>query len=335
MLLDLAARVAEPLRDRVLVKAIDEARYPVNWHEGGSDVAPDWEREARQLLAQVVDRALQQNAPRLALIAACAIYDGFRQVVAELEEDILAPTDDDQEWVESQLAEALVDRAEALPMPLLPAALAAVGAMRDDENRARALAGLAPYLPETLCQQGFAIAQGLADPDARRQVLARLAPAGDAQPARQSPTQVSTSDDQRLADELVRLAPRLPVRRRAQVLAAAREIEDPRFRVQTIVRLAPHLPAGLRVEALADALAAAYAVQSEHGRVEALRELAPHLPEPLLAEALAAARATQPPYLRAVMLQALTTYLPEPLAAQALAEAVGEPPPLTIQDDYR
>jgi formylglycine-generating enzyme required for sulfatase activity len=179
--------------------------------------------------------------------------------------------------------------------PYFVEALAAIGAIQNNDRLANALTALAPHLPAELMGEALGIALSLPDEGAR-------------------------------VAGLQALAPYLPQDLLAEALAAARTIDNAYIRVFALGALAPHLPERQRDEALAEALATARTLANAYIRVRALGELAPHLPQPqrdaVLAEALAAASTLDNAPNRAYALVALAPHLPEVQRNQALSEAL-------------
>jgi hypothetical protein len=98
----------------------------------------------------------------------------------------------------------------------------------------------------------------------------------------------------------------------AQGLAYARQVPEPKQRVETFVSLVPLLLPEQRPQVLAEALAAVREIEWwKSARADALAALAPHLPPDLLAEALAAARKIRDADDRADAMAALAPRLAE------------------------
>ncbi|MGF1991785.1 MAG: NB-ARC domain-containing protein [Nostoc sp. ZfuVER08] len=106
-----------------------------------------------------------------------------------------------------------------------------------------------------------------------------------------------------------------------QGLAYALQKPEPQEKVNSLTELVNYLPPNLQKLALEKALAAARAIQDERYRANALSALAQKLPPELLPEALAAARAIGSEYYRANALSALAEKLPLELLPEALAAA--------------
>ena len=104
-----------------------------------------------------------------------------------------------------------------------------------------------------------------------------------------------------------------------QGLAYALQSSNPENKASLLTAIIDDLPQKLKEKALQEALAAARAIQDERYRATALSALASNLPA-LLPEALAAARAIQSEQYRAIALSALADKLPEVLP-EALAAA--------------
>ncbi|BAY43590.1 regulatory protein [Scytonema sp. HK-05] len=116
------------------------------------------------------------------------------------------------------------------------------------------------------------------------------------------------------------LPPNLKELALSKALAAAKLIQDERYRATALAALADKLPRDL----LPEALAAAKLIQDERYRATALAALADKLPRDLLPEALAAAKLIQDERYRATALAALAdklpSVLPEALAAAKLIQ---------------
>ncbi|WP_054493079.1 P-loop NTPase fold protein [Ardenticatena maritima] len=222
-------------------------------------------------------------------------------------------------------------------------------------HRALALAALAPYLPEGLLAEALHAARGIKNEGVRAEVLAVIAQAfaqaGDTDHA--LATARSIEVERYRAHALALLAPHLPKKERAHVLAealaTARSIEDERYRARALGALAPHLPQDLLIEIidvarsiederyrtiallglvrylpaelLPEALDAARSIEDERYRTIALLGLADHLPAELLPEALDVARSIEDEWDRAHALAALAPHLPRDLLAEALNAA--------------
>jgi hypothetical protein len=135
------------------------------------------------------------------------------------------------------------------------------------------------------------------------------------------------------ADALKRIFPLLNLDLQIDVLAAARAIQDERYRSYALSSLALHLPP----ELLQQALAAAWTIQDEDLRYETLSNLAPHLPPELLQqvlqEALAATWTTLDEDDRSYALSSLAPHPPPKLLPQQTLSITKN---WTIQDeDYR
>jgi hypothetical protein len=129
---------------------------------------------------------------------------------------------------------------------------------------------------------------------------------------------------------LTGLVPHLPEGLREQALGealnAAREVQNAYSRAEALASLVPHLPGAEREQVLGEALAAARKIQDRDYRARAPAYLTPHLPEGLreqvLEEALVAAREMPDEYQRADVLAALIPHLPAGLREQAIEEAL-------------
>ena len=107
-----------------------------------------------------------------------------------------------------------------------------------------------------------------------------------------------------------------------QALVIVRQTASPEHQSKVLTLLAPQLPAKQQAAVLAEALAAASQIGAEGARANALRALAPHLPLRLLTKALTAARQIGNKRLRVNTLRALAPYLPAEQEAAVLAEAL-------------
>jgi len=255
---------------------------------------------------------------------------------------------------------------ESLRSIVLEEALAAIRASGEKEYwKARALVGLASTLSQSLVQEAWAVAMEMENPYPRIQALGSLAPYltepqraqvwQEALAAIRAPGEKEYWQIQALAELIPFLSEPLPTEVLQEALAAVRTIEDGFWRMQALIKLAPHLPEPLLREALVavqtrrdadtrakqmqslselqqretlqEALTAVRAIKDERQRAKNLADLVPSLLEPqrteVLQEALAAARTMLgEEYMRVEIQAKLVPYLPEPQRTEVLQEAL-------------
>jgi hypothetical protein len=281
------------------------------------DVARAWRLAETEYEMRGTQRAIGLQC-RYSLITAC-VNNLERETLpalpaAVVKKGVQAPT-------------ALVALAPHLPEEMLQEALATVGKIENEYNRARALAGLAPRLPERLLQEALVTARRIENEDARARALVGLAPhlpEGMLEKALAAARKIKDKDIR--ARALVRLAPHLPEGMLEKALVAAKEIKDEDARAEALTGLVRYLPRSLKEEALQGALTAASKIEKEYVRIRALVGLMRCLPRSLKEEALqgalTAAGKIKSDYARAEALVGLAPYLSKSSREESLQVAL-------------
>jgi hypothetical protein len=220
--------------------------------------------------------------------------------------------------------EAIAGLAPHLRDELLVKALAIARRINDTDYEPRAMIGLVPYLQQPMRGQEIAALKGPLKESGHEQMLAwlalQLAELGHPQEALETVQEIGSARDR--VETLVRLIPHLPEPEPAllEELAKVQAEEWETDRAEALVELAPYL---LSEPLLLKALAMAQAIEGEHCRSEALSGLAPYLlSEHLLLKALAMAQAIEREHCRLEALSGLAPRLPEPQRKHALQEAL-------------
>ena len=314
------------------------------------------ENERASALAELVPRLARSSCPGEALTAAQAIpvEDKRIEVLAELalqmanlrqlEQALAAARAIESPWRQAgTLVNLIPFLSESLWNEILQEALTMTQAIRDEDERSKALVGMACYLPEQLFQEALALVQVIQDADEREKVLIELAPrlAGlDSLEALEVIKRIGDTDRQLTA--LMKLVSRLAeLGQLEEALVLTRDLpkRDRTNRspqVQAIALLLSHLPESLRDRALGEALAVVQELpkQSRTGRsprAQVLAELAPYLPLPLLQKTLTAMWQLPDQYRTGgstamealgLALAGLASYLPDSLRDRVLQQAL-------------
>lgn len=217
---------------------------------------------------------------------------------------------------------------EAHQESIIAQALFAANAIADGARRARVLTGLAPGLKPDQLRETLAAATNIPEEDARSLALAGLGPFLGTSPALVAEglnAALALSDPYLRAETLVALAPCLPADDQpgvmAQALAAANAVTNPTSRAAALAGVAVRLPANQQATVVAHALAAASTLTDPAAYAEILADLAPHLGPDQLDQALAAAVATTTPGALALAIASLAPSLPPAQVTEALAAA--------------
>ncbi len=190
-------------------------------------------------------------------------------------------------------AVALAGLAPSLPPGLFDQALEMVRRAYWPNAQAKALVALAPHLPPELIPQAREIAEAINDPCYRVAALMAFPQYGQANERRDMVRQAlkATQDAFDITDsseEIVLLAPYLPLELFPEAVTIARTIGGAAERTRALVALAPHLPADLQAEVIAEVRTWSLFVFNDTAAV--LAALAPHLPQDLMPAALMVAR---------------------------------------------
>jgi hypothetical protein len=219
---------------------------------------------------------------------------------------------------------------EELKAEAVQEALTAVCEIRYESDREIALTALAPLLPDDLKSDALALAEAFVDQHRRAVALIKLGAylprelkARAVQQALEAA--LAINDKRSQAEALIALvqysSDDLKTQVTKETLAMVRKLPEwGRFespRASAIAGLAPHLPEGLKAEALEEALA----IKNRRAQAEALIALAPNLTEALMARALEAALAIKNKQTRARALIGLAPHLSKELKGQVVLEA--------------
>jgi hypothetical protein len=158
------------------------------------------------------------------------------------------------------------------------------------------VAALAPHWPaeerEAVLGEAVHAARALSDAGVRASAMLAIVP--QLPPSEREVRLLEMLQARPSFEELMRLAPLLPSSLVPAALRAAGEIQYNLHRCIAVLTLAPHMPAGKREAALAEALRTARTTEFGADRSQPLSAAAPYLPagqrEAVLAEALQAAR---------------------------------------------
>jgi ribosomal 50S subunit-associated protein YjgA (DUF615 family) len=168
-------------------------------------------------------------------------------------------------------AYVLIDLTSHLP-EVLPEALKAVRAVKDESERAKALVALAPHLPATYLSEVLKVAQTIQDEPNRVKTLTALIPyLPEILPEALKAVRAVKNESER-AKTLVVLAPHLPTTYLPEVLEGALSLKVLSQRVEALLALVPYLP-----EAVSEAFKHSLFISDWAKRKQALEALAPHL----------------------------------------------------------